>query len=145
MSNQTAHDIKISVHGISSDATIGCSPTNREPGQQPDWTVVLSCGDASWAAAGHDVFEALRQTMRVAATDGVLIGVAGAQPNAWSSGMQRDMGCGLSTYLLTLPRSPGRPPHVPTLSPVELALVGTVEEQDAFHANWLKSLDGPAS
>jgi hypothetical protein len=145
MSGGDGHAIKISVRGISSDATIGCSPTNRGPGQQPDWTLVLTCGDDRWVAAGTDVFTALRQLMRVAATDEVLVGVAGPQPNAWSSGMQRDMGSGLSTYLLTLPRTPHRPPQVPTLTAVDLALVGTVEEQDAFHANWLGSLGDPAS
>lgn len=145
MSDDNPRDITISLHGTTLDATISCSPTNRAPGQQPDWTLTLTCGDLSWTGAGPDVFEALRQLMRVAAADGALIGVTGARPNAWSSGMQRDMGCGYSTYLLSTPQPPGRPPDVPTLSPVDPSLVGTVEEQDAFHKIWLENRGAPGS
>jgi hypothetical protein len=66
----------------------------------------------------------------------ILIGVAGARPNVWASGMQRDMGSGFSAYVLTIPQPPGRPPTVPTLEPTPCTEVGTIVEQDDFQRRW---------
>lgn len=92
--------------------------------------------DQMWEAVGPDVFEALRSLRRELDAGGLRVGVNGARPNAWSSGMQRDMGLGRMTYLCELGDSGGFP-MVGTLDPAPLAEVGTVADQDEFHAAWL--------
>jgi hypothetical protein len=105
--------------------------------------LVLSLSDGSgrtWTAAAFDAFDALMKLRLEAEPDGVQICCNGARRNAWSSGMQRDMGAGFSTYLLRL-GSPGeRPESVATLAPAPAAEVATVEEQRAFHEEWLGEL-----
>jgi hypothetical protein len=73
---------------------------------------------------------------------GARIGVAGARPSSWSSGMQRDMGEGLAVYGLTLPRSPERPTTQKTFSPIQLDEAGSVADQDAFQEAWRTGLPG---
>lgn len=92
--------------------------------------------DQAWEAVGPDVFEALRSLRRELDARGLRVGVNGARPNAWSSGMQRDMGLGRMTYLCELGDFGGMP-TVGTLDPAPLAEVGTVADQDEFHAEWL--------
>jgi hypothetical protein len=101
-----------------------------------DWTLDLVSPTRTWSGAGPDCFEALRQLRAHLDAEHIAIGVNGARPNAWSSGMQRDMGEGLVTYLCELGR-PGRPETVGTLDAAPLSAVGTVAQQDEFHARWL--------
>lgn len=90
----------------------------------------------AWEAVGPDVFEALRSLRRELDAHGLRVGVNGARPNAWSSGMQRDMGLGRMTHLCELGEFGGMP-TVGTLDAAPLAEVGTVADQDEFHAAWL--------
>jgi hypothetical protein len=105
--------------------------------------LVLSLSDGSgrtWTAAAFDAFDALMKLRLEAEADGVQICCNGARRNAWSSGMQSDMGVGFSTYLLRLGEHGERPESVPTLAPAPAADVATVEEQLAFHEEWLGEL-----
>lgn len=93
-----------------------------------------------WAVEAGDVFSCLMELRRQAEPAGVQLCCQGSRRDAWSSGMQRDMGQGLSVYLLEgIPRGQ-RPPQVPTLAPVTAELAVTVEEQLAWHERWLASL-----
>ena len=105
--------------------------------------VVLSLSDGfgrTWAATGGDAFDALMKLRLEAEPDGVQICCNGARRNAWSSGMQRDMAMGFSTYLLRLGEHNERPPSARTLEPAPAADVTTVAEQMAFHEQWLAEL-----
>ena len=53
--------------------------------------------------------------------------------------MQRDMGMGLSCYIVTLPRTKGRPAEIGIFDPAPLDAVGTVAEQDQYHQEWVAS------
>ena len=101
-----------------------------------DWSLTLTSPTESWIGKGSDCFGAVRDLMAQLEALEITIGVDGARPNAWSSGMQRDMGEGRTTYLTEL-GSHGRPATVQTLDPAPLDSVGTLIEQDNFHGEWL--------
>jgi hypothetical protein len=104
-----------------------------------DWAIVLTSPTTSWTSTGSDPFEALRALRRQLDNEGIRVGLAGALPNAWASGMQRDMGEGRSVYLLEIPRSAGRPPTAGTLDAVSCDRVGSVADQDEFQRRWRAS------
>jgi len=113
-----------------------------------DWNgrgalLTLVCDLGEWTGLGPDIFSALRALMGDLERVHGRVGLVGARPNAWASGMQRDMGDGRSVYLLSLPRSPGRPPSAPTLDPAPLADVGTIADQDAFQRQWMPKPEAP--
>jgi hypothetical protein len=109
--------------------------------EQPRITLSLSDGSAQmWEATGGDIFGALMTLRLEAERDGVQICCNGARRNAWSSGMQRDMGEGVTTYLLRLGEHQERPESVRTLDPAPAADVTTVAEQVEFHERWLAEL-----
>jgi hypothetical protein len=102
--------------------------------------VSLSLNDGhgrSWEAIGGDVFDALMRLRLKAEPDGVQLCCNGARRNAWSSGMQRDMGEGYGVYLLPAKRSTERPPAVKTLDPAPPSEVVTVALQRAAYEAWL--------
>jgi hypothetical protein len=101
-----------------------------------DWSITLASGDRTWVGAGPDCFEALRYLRVQLDAEHIIIGVNGARPNAWSSGMQRDMGEGLETYLLEI-GARGQPVAVRTLGAAPVETAGTVPAQDDFHTRWL--------
>lgn len=101
-----------------------------------DWHLELVGPSETWTADGPDAFAALRNLRRQLDAKGIRIGVTGALPNAWASGMQRDMGEGLSCYELVMARVPRPPPGVPTFGPAPCELVDTVAAQDDFVTRW---------
>ena len=97
---------------------------------------------SEWSGLGPDIFSALRSLMLDLERSNGRIGVQGALPHAWASGMQRDMGDGRSVYLLSLPRKSGRPPSIRTLDPAPLDEVGTTVDQDDFQRRWMPAAPG---
>ncbi len=110
-----------------------------------DWLLDLAGDGASWSAEGPDVFEALRHLRTQLDSAGVLLCVNGSRPEAWASGMQRDMGEGRVVYLCTIPRDATRPPQVDTLGEANADAVGTVIAQNDFHERWMASFSEPAN
>lgn len=72
--------------------------------------------------------------------DQVRVGLNGARPNAWASGMAADMGQGRSVYLLPPTWTEERPPLVQTLGPAPLLEVGTRADQDRFQHAWSSTI-----
>jgi len=98
---------------------------------------LTSVGGQTWEGIGGDVFDALMSLRSKVEPDRVQLCCNGARRNAWSSGMQRDMGEGYGTYILPDQRSRERPPEVPTLDAAPPSEVVTVAEQRAWHKAWL--------
>ena len=105
---------------------------------EPYRIALILVGDQGqlWEGAGGDVFDALMNLRLELEPVGIRVCCNGARANAWSSGMQRDMGQGYEVYLLGLERS-GRPASIQTLDPAPCEEVVTVAEQRAFHERWL--------
>jgi hypothetical protein len=104
-----------------------------------DWLLTVTSPDGKgWAAEGPDLFKALRALRRILDPLDIRLGVNGARHDAWASGMQCDMGEGRFVYLLTEGQV-GRPEQVSTLGPAPLSEVGTVDDQDQQHEQWLRS------
>lgn len=93
-------------------------------------TVVLPAADdpAEVGAEADDAFEALCRVRDELEPLGWRLGVAGAQPEVWPSGMARDQGGGLRAYRMTA-ESAGD--LVDTFAAVDPATVVTVAEQQA--------------
>lgn len=93
-------------------------------------TVVLPAADgpAEVGAEADDAFEALCRVRDELEPLGWRLGVAGAQPEVWPSGMARDQGGGLRAYRMTA-ESAGD--LVDTFAPVDPATVVTVAAQQA--------------
>lgn len=104
-----------------------------------DWLLSITSPDGKrWTAEGPDLFKALRALRRVLDPLDIRLGVNGARRDAWASGMQCDMGEGRVVYLLVKQQA-GRPEQVSTLGPAPLSHIGTVEDQDQQHEQWLRA------
>lgn len=80
----------------------------------------------------HDFYECLRAFRRVIEPEGFRVLCQGARPNVRPSGMSSEAGAWKS-FVLTLGQPTSMKDLVGTFDPVDdLALVGTVEEQDEF-------------
>jgi hypothetical protein len=80
---------------------------------------------------GPDLFTCLFRLRRFLVERGWRILCQGARPDAWASGMARDMGAGLKVYIMT-PDDPNGWNHlVRTFDEATEAEVGTLEEQRA--------------
>ena len=131
------HHVRVRVREQETTAELLLSVTT-DPGERR-MRLSIRCELGEWSGHGEDIFSALRSLMRDLEHDCGRIGVEGARPNAWASGMQRDMGVGRSVYILSLPRSPERPPSAQTLDPAPLDEVGTTADQDEFQRLWMPS------
>ena len=102
-----------------------------------EWTLELSAGGRHWRGGGTDLFAALRDLRLGLDRDGFLIGVNGARPDCAVSGMLADMGEGRQVYVLTFPRTTGRPDIIRTLGSAPLDEVSDVATQDEHKHRWL--------
>ena len=90
-------------------------------------------------AEAADLFDALRNVRSQLESRDVALCCAGARRDVWSSGMQRDMGQGLTAYILTFPRTTERPSVVKIFDRAPLEAIATVAEQEAFARAWMES------
>jgi hypothetical protein len=82
---------------------------------------------------GIDLYECLRAFRRVIEPDGFRVLCQGARPNVAPSAMSSDMSGARRSYVFTLGEPALTKDLVDTFDPVaDIALVGTVEEQDEF-------------
>lgn len=86
---------------------------------------------------GTDVFSCLLDLRRQLEARGVWLCCNGSRRDAWASGMQRDMGRGMSVYLLEGVEKGVRPPQVRTLDAALCEHVVSVEDQIAWYDSWL--------
>lgn len=125
---QSPQTIELLRDDVSSDATIAW---HYEPA---GWVVrVDSAGFDAVEARADDAFEALCLVRAQLEPLGWRVGVAGAQPGVWPSGMARDQGGGLTAYRMTVDGAAGT---VDTFERVDPATVTTVAEQRAEIDRW---------
>ena len=89
-----------------------------------------------------DLFAALQLMRRVADSKGIKICCSGSRADAWPSAMSRDMSAGRKIYVCKMGESGRREDLADLFSPCEPDQVATVEDQEAFHSMWFKSLGG---
>ena len=119
-----SRSVQVSRDGLARDATVTwyLDPTYS-------WIVeVRSRGFGTVQARADDAFEALCLVREELEPFGWRVGVAGAQPDVWPSGMARDQGGGQQAYRMT-PERIGN--LVDTFEPVDPATVTTVAAQRA--------------
>jgi len=116
--------IRVSRDGVLHDASIAW----RYVGYLDYVAELSSAAFEPVEAHAEDAFEALCLLRETLEPQGWRIGVAGAQPGVWPSGMARDQGGGLVAYRLTAAGAGGT---VHTFEPVDPATVTTVEAQQA--------------
>lgn len=121
---QSPQSIRIARDGVESDATVAW---RYERGH---WVVEITSPEFDPVEAEeNDAFEALGLVRERLEPLGWRIGVAGAQPGVWPSGMSRDQGGGLTAYRMS---SEGVAESVvDTFEPVDPATATTVSEQRA--------------
>jgi hypothetical protein len=98
---------------------------------------LLAPDGREWSTERADIFEYLLALRDQVEPLGLRLCCNGARRDAWASGMQRDMGMGTWVYLLTDVDPGQRPPQVRTLDPAPAESVVSVQEQRAWHADWL--------
>lgn len=94
-------------------------------------------GFSNFTGAGPDYFEALREARLAMEDAGLRPCCAGARRDTWASGMQRDMGQGLTCYVLSFPRTNVRPPVLGTFDVATPDVIGSVADQEAFQKAWM--------
>ncbi|MEJ1923477.1 MULTISPECIES: hypothetical protein [unclassified Microbacterium] len=120
---QGSQTVQVAREGIHREATVSWSHA------YPVWTVTIrSDGFGTMQVSADDAFEALCLIREELEPLGWHIGVAGALPNVWPSGMARDQGGGLRAYRLT-PQGAGD--LVDTFAPIDPGMTVTIAEQRA--------------
>lgn len=120
---ESPQTIRVSRDGVTGDATI------RWHYDRGHWVVSVDSTEFDRVEArADDAFEACCLVREQLEPDGWRLGVAGAQPGVWPSGMARDQGGGLTAYRMTVHGAAG---VVDTFEPVDPATATTVGEQRA--------------
>jgi Clp amino terminal domain, pathogenicity island component len=89
-----------------------------------------------------DMFEALVRIREQLEPQGWFVAVQGARLDTFASGMQRDMGGGLSVYVLRMGEPVRSEDVVETLAEADPRLLATVDAQRQRVAEWTRSVEG---
>lgn len=89
----------------------------------------------SFYGESHNYFDALINLRKELEPLQVKVLCFGARKDVWASGMQRDMGAGLSAYLLSA-EDEGRKPEQSIFDYALPETIGTVDEQQKYFENW---------
>lgn len=114
----------------------------ESPDAPEEVRLVLKLPFREWVASADTLFDALTNIRREMEGEGMLIACYGASRNVYPSPMARSMGYGERAYKLTM----GKPATSADL--VSIFDLGsdvdpvTIEEQERYYADWLRSLQG---
>jgi hypothetical protein len=92
----------------------------------------------SFSTESHNYFEAFINLRRELELLQIKVLCFGARKDVWASGMQRDMGAGLSAYLLSA-KGEGRKPEQSIFDYAPPETIGTVGEQQKYAESWLNA------
>jgi hypothetical protein len=98
-------------------------------------------GDAIQADA-DDLFEVLVRIREQLEPQGWFVAVQGSRLDTFPSGMQRDMGVGLSVYVLRMGEPARLGDVVETFAEADPSLLATVDAQHRHTADWQSSIQG---
>ncbi|HYS82505.1 MAG TPA: hypothetical protein VEM76_17480 [Anaeromyxobacteraceae bacterium] len=115
----------------------------RLPDRQPHserCEIEAIMGQTSWTRADTDYFAALALVRRDLEAHGWLLSCYGASRNIYPSGMARDMGLGLKANKLHLGQRGRREDLVDIFTTGPDVEPASVDEQEAFHKEWLASI-----
>ncbi|HEX6356365.1 hypothetical protein [Actinophytocola sp.] len=105
-------------------------------GPRPLYRIELFLGGDRYTATAMDMFESLVRLRRQLEPGGWMVAVQGARRDTYPSGMARDMGGGMQTYIMRPGHKSSMDDLVDTLADAAVEQIGTVEEQQAWHAEW---------
>jgi hypothetical protein len=106
----------------------------------PDWKRLFSgVGLENRLFTGNDLFAAFISLRRALEESGIKLLCAGFRPDVYPSGMSRSMGGGRKAYVTKLGQ-PARSAPVDIFDFSDAELIGSVSEQQAFHDQWVASL-----
>lgn len=109
--------------------------------ERPPWRVVINIPELdSLASSSFDLFECLLELRERAADSGWRVCVVGARRDAWPSGMSSDMGGAALVYIHVLGRQASGEDLRPIFDDAPCDLIGSVQEQKEFMAQWRESL-----
>jgi hypothetical protein len=121
-------------------AVIGSTFSFAANGAEYVLSLVAPDENMTLSAAGTDYFDGLQHVRRELEAGSWYPLCNGARVDCYPSGMARDMGMGLSVYVLSV--KPGLRRRLPVIATFEVApkdLVGTVADQDRYFRAWLES------
>lgn len=122
------------------DAVIGSTFSFAINGDEVVLSLVAPDENLTLSVAGPDYFDALQQVRRALERSSWYPLCNGARVDCYPSGMARDMGMGLSVYVLSAkPRLRRRLPLIGTFEAAPKGFVGTVADQDAYFEARLES------
>ena len=108
------------------------------------WSIEFQSGDGTARRfEARDLFEALQEMRTELECEGWQLLCAGARPDLAVSGMSRSMGGGRKGYIVQLGRPARQTDMVDIFDYAEPAVVGTVQQQQAYFQAWLESLKQP--
>ncbi|MCY6493925.1 hypothetical protein [Leptolyngbya sp. GGD] len=91
---------------------------------------------------GVDIFECLNKLRRILQDEyGLYLSCAGSRIDTYSSGAARNMSGGRVLFIYTLGQYPTRSNEVRIFDPAPPEKVGSLEEQQRYHDDWLKSIN----
>jgi hypothetical protein len=117
--------------------------TGRGPEDQ--YRVEMEWSGPAIEVGAPDMFEALARIREELEPRGWFVAVQGSRLDTFPSGMQRDMGGGLSVYVIRMGEAARLDDVVDTLAAADPGLLATVAAQRRRAAEWARSVAGARS
>lgn len=114
-------------------------------GPEDTYRAELEWSGPAVQVSAHDMFEVLVRIREQLEPQGWLVAVQGSRLDTFPSGMQRDMGGGLSVYVMRMGEAARLEDVVDTLAEADPRLLATVAAQRDHAAAWRRSVDREGS
>lgn len=116
-------------------------------GRGPDdvYRAELEWSGPALEVSAHDMFDALVRFREQLEPEGWFVAVQGSRLDTYPSAMQRDMGGGLSVYVIRMGEPARSSDVVDTFAEADPALLATVEDQRRHAEEWSRSVEGAAA
>jgi Clp amino terminal domain, pathogenicity island component len=116
----------------------------RARGPENVYRAELEWSGPAIEVGAHDMFEALARIREQVEPQGWFVAVQGSRLDTFPSGMQRDMGGGLSVYVLRMGEPVRLGDVVETLAEADPSTLATVAAQRDHAMAWTRSVDDAA-
>jgi hypothetical protein len=109
-------------------------------GAPPWWIAFCDLDGVQQRFEAADLFDALSAAREYFDARGCALLCAGARRDVWPSRMSRSMGGGRKAYITELGKQARRACLIGIFDHAAPETIGTVEEQRAYHRDWIDSL-----